>query len=204
MHADIAGIVLAGGKSSRLGIDKTALRAGGKTLLERTVDVLWHICSGVVVVTNSPEMHSHLKAILVGDVYPGKGVLGGIYSGLQAAPEQYSIVVAADMPFLNAELLCYLASLCPGFDVVVPLVGGQAEPLHAVYGRSCLEPIRRRLLQAEPARIISFFDEVSVRYVSTAELSGTDPDLLSFFNINTPDDLAEARRLLARRGIDLA
>jgi molybdenum cofactor guanylyltransferase len=208
MATELTGIILAGGQSKRLGFDKTALRVGGRTLLERTVELLAGLCTSVVIVSNAPEKHAHAQARLVGDLYPGKGVLGGIYSGLVVAPTDYSIVVAADMPLLNPHLLSYLASLAPGSlapgnDVVIPLVAGQAEPLHAVYGQACLEPMRRRLLSAEPPRVISFFPEVTVRYVTASDMSAADPGLLSLFNINTPEDLGEARRLLRQRGLDL-
>jgi molybdopterin-guanine dinucleotide biosynthesis protein A len=157
----------------------------------------------VIIVTNSPQKYGHLEARLVGDIYPGKGSLGGIYSGLRAARSEYGLVVACDMPFLDLSLLRYMILLSPGQDVVIPRIGGLTEPLHAIYSKQCLQPIER-VLAGGGGRIIEFFPEVRVRYVEEQEIKLFDPQCLSFFNINTPADLEKARSLevemaLARR-----
>jgi molybdopterin-guanine dinucleotide biosynthesis protein A len=126
-------------------------------------------------------------------VYPGKGSLGGIYTAVHAALYSHCLVVACDMPFLNADLLWYLAQVASGFDVVVPRIGEFPETLHAVYGKECLEPIRQCLL-ADRLKIISFFDDVRVRYVERDEVARFDPTFRSFLNINTPDDWERVRR----------
>ncbi len=198
----ISCIVLAGGKGKRLGTDKAFLRIGGQVLIEGIVEKMAQIGDEVIVVTNSPQRYSHLEARLVGDVYPGKGALGGIYSGLRAARSDYSLVVACDMPFLDLRLLRYMILLSPGQDVVIPRIEGLTEPLHAIYSRRCLQPIER-VLASGGRRIIGFFPEVRVRYVEEQEINLFDPRHLSFFNINTPADLEKARNL-ARRGRGLA
>jgi molybdopterin-guanine dinucleotide biosynthesis protein A len=201
---DVSAIVLAGGKSRRLGMDKTALRIGGQTLLARTVDLLVEFgAAEVIIVTNTPAAHTHPLARCVTDVYPGMGTLGGIYSGLAATATTHCLAVAADMPFLNGALLGYLASLAPGHDVVVPAINGIMEPLHAVYERACLPVIRPYLLGEQTPRIIAFYDEVTVRRVQKDELVRYDPLLLSFFNINTPEDVESARRILGEQGLSL-
>ena len=152
----VSGIVLAGGQSSRLGTDKSFVNVNGQSLIERIVDKLARLSDDVIIVTNSPEKYDHLEAKLVGDIYPGKGSLGGIYSGLRAAVNAYSLVVACDMPFLDLNLLRYMILLARGHDVVIPKVRGLPEPLHAIYSKSCLEPIDRLLAQGE-LKIIDFF-----------------------------------------------
>ena len=147
--------------------------------------------------TNSPERYSHLQARLVGDVYPGTGALGGIYSGLKAARAEYSLVAACDMPFLDLRLLRYMMLLSPGQDAVIPRVGELTEPLHAIYSRRCLLPIER-VLSAGGLRIMDFFGDVRVRYVEQREIDLFDPQHLSFFNINTYADLERARDLVGR------
>jgi molybdopterin-guanine dinucleotide biosynthesis protein A len=191
-------IVLAGGEGRRLGTDKAFLRIDNRVLIEEIVEKMAHIGDEVIIVTNSPQKYSYLGTRLVGDVYLGKGVLGGIYSGLRAARNDYSLVVACDMPFLNLNLLRYMILLSPGYDVVIPRVGGLTEPLHAIYSKDCLQPMER-LLSAGGLRIIDFFPEVQVRYVEEEEIRLFDPQCLSFFNINTPEDLEKARSLARRK-----
>lgn len=193
----ISCVVLAGGAGKRLGTDKAFLRIGDRTLIERIVEKIARIGDEVVIVTNSPHKYDHLGAKLVGDVYPGKGSLGGIYSGLKAAHNHHSLVVACDMPFLDLRLLRYMILLSPGQDVVIPRVGVLTEPLHAIYSKQCLQPIER-VLASGGRRIIDFFPEVQVRYVEEQEVNLFDPRHLSFFNINTPADLERARGLARR------
>jgi molybdopterin-guanine dinucleotide biosynthesis protein A len=194
----VSGIVLAGGQSSRLGMDKSFVNASGQPLIEHIVAKLTRLSDDVIIVTNSPETYSHLEAELVGDIYPGKGSLGGIYSGLRAATNAHSLVVACDMPFLDLNLLRYMILLACGHDVVIPRIGEFLEPLHAIYSKSCLEPIDR-LLARGGLKIIDFFPEVRVRYVEESEVDIFDPQHLSFFNVNTPSDLVKMKKL-ARKG----
>jgi len=195
----ISCIVLAGGEGKRLGTDKAFLRIGGRALIEGVVEKMARIGDEVIIVTNFPQRYDHLEARLVGDVYPGKGSLGGIYSGLMAAHSHHSLVVACDMPFLNLRLLRYMILLSPGQDVVIPRVRGLTEPLHAIYSKECLQPIER-VLASGGCRIIAFFPGVRVRYIEEQEIRLFDPQGLSFFNINTPDDLKRARSLARRKG----
>jgi molybdopterin-guanine dinucleotide biosynthesis protein A len=193
----VSGIVLAGGQSSRLGTDKSFVNVNGQSLIEQIVAKLARLSDDVIIVTNSPEKYDRLEAKLVGDIYPGKGALGGIYSGLRAAANAYSLVVACDMPFLDLNLLRYMILLACGHDVVIPRIGGLLEPLHAIYSQSCLEPIDR-LLARGGLKIIDFFSEVRVRYVEEDEVDIFDPQRLSFFNVNTPNDLEEVKKLVRR------
>ena len=194
----ISCIVLAGGGGKRLGTDKAFLEIGGQVLIEGIVEKMARICDEVIIVTNSPLRYDRLEARLVGDVYPGKGALGGIYSGLKAARSPHSLVVACDMPFLDLRLLRYMILLSSGQDVVIPRVEGLTEPLHAIYSKPCLQPIDR-VLAAGSLRIIDFFPEVRVRYVEKQEIELFDPKHLSFFNINTPADVEKARSLARRK-----
>jgi molybdopterin-guanine dinucleotide biosynthesis protein A len=194
----VSGIVLAGGQSSRLGTDKSFINVNGQSLIEHIVAKLTRLSDDVIIVTNSPDEYDHLEARLVGDIYPGKGALGGIYSGLRAAANAYSLVVACDMPFLDLNLLRYMIILAREHDVVIPRIGGLPEPLHAIYSKNCLEPIDR-LLARGGLKIIDFFSEVRVRYVEKGEVDIFDPQHLSFFNVNTPNDLEEMKKL-ARKG----
>ncbi len=195
---DVSGIVLAGGQSRRLGTDKAFVQIGGVSLIERVTNRIRQISDDVVIVTNNPENYRDLGFPLVGDVWPGMGALGGIYSGLRAIRHERALVVGCDMPFLDLRLLRFMILLAADYDVVIPRLDGLLEPLHTIYSRSCLVPIAN-LLQAGNRRIVDFLDQVRVRYVDQSEVGIFDPQGLSFFNVNTPEDLAQAEQLASRR-----
>lgn len=195
-------IVLAGGRSRRLGQDKRRLRVFGEdqpTLLEQTVLTATQLCADVVVVLNDAESWAQLPARLVPDQYADAGPLGGIYSGLQAAQFETALVVACDMPFLNLALLRAMLARPGEYDVLVPRsLGAQrtrnahaVEPLHAVYRRSCLAPIQALLQQGE-RRVAALLDVVRVAFVEADEIQRYDPEGRSFVNINTFEQLREA------------
>jgi molybdenum cofactor guanylyltransferase len=195
MSEPVSALVLAGGKSRRLGVDKALISLGGseESLLASAVITLRKVADEVVVVIGKGE-RPEVGARLVRDVYPGKGSLGGVYSGLLACRYEYGVVVACDMPFLNVELLSYMVSLPRDYDVLIPRLGNVLEPLHAIYAKACL-PYMKDLLDRDHLKIIDFFDKVRVRYVEATEIDKLDPRRLSFFNVNTPEQLAKARAI---------
>ena len=130
---------------------------------------------------------------MVDDIVPGKGSLGGIYTALMNSTTAFTLCVACDMPFLNLDLLNYLVLLRTGFDAVVPIIDGQAQGLHAVYHRRCAE-LMLELMQRNELRISSLFDHLRVRLVGESAIQTIDPELRSFTNLNTPEELARARR----------
>ena len=170
---------------------------GGQRLIRRVIDRLSLLGNDIIVVTSSTDQLPDLGLRRVVDIYPGKGALGGIYSGLKESPSFHSLVVACDMPFLSVALLRYLMELSPGFDVVIPRVEQLVEPLHAIYSKNCLEPIEA-MLQKNNLKIDGLFDRVKVRYVEEPEIERFDPQHLSFFNINSEADLEHARSLLEK------
>lgn len=199
-------IVLAGGISRRLGQDKRRLRLwgpAGPALLEHVVGVVGQLCADVVVVLNDPADWGELPARLTQDVYADGGALGGIYSGLLVAEQAHALTVAADMPFLNSALLGAMLAKARDYDVLAPrtLQPGAArnaldvEPLHAIYAKACLEPMRATL-ESGRRQIAAFFPAVRVAYVEPEEIRRYDPVGRSFLNINTPEQMAEAARLL--------
>ena len=182
-----------------MGRDKSHLTLGGETLVARAVRALSALSDDVVVVANMLEPRGNLAARLTGDVIAGGGALSGIHAGLAAARHEFALVVACDMPFLNLALLRHMASLAPGHDAVVPHWQGESEPLHAIYSRQCItviEPVLRR----GGGRIVELYAAIRVRYLEPEEIARFDPEGLSFFNINSPEDWERAQVLAAREG----
>jgi molybdopterin-guanine dinucleotide biosynthesis protein A len=195
---DITCIVLAGGKGLRLGRDKVREIVGNSNLLQRVLSQLTSFNRDIIIITASekslPQFIGYQRFKIATDIYPGKGALGGIYTGLAISKSWYNLVVACDMPFLNQALLRYMIELSAGFDLVVPRVGDFVEPLHAIYSKSCLAPIER-LLSRGNLEVRALFELVKVRYVEAEEIDKFDPKHLSFFNVNTKADLEKAQRL---------
>jgi len=181
-----------------LGRDKAVEPIGGQPLIRRVIERIGMVSDEIVVVVADQSRADALPLDqthrVVTDRYPGTGSLGGIFSGLQASRNQWIIAVACDMPFLNLDLLRRMLTLRYQADAVVPVIEGRPEPTHALYSKACLPFIEPRLL-ANDLKISGFFDQVRVEYLPEAEVASFDPEFLSFFNVNTPQDLDRALAL---------
>jgi molybdenum cofactor guanylyltransferase len=204
MQSQTSAIILAGGRGERLaGQDKATLLLDSETLLERVHHRVAKLADEVVIVLRPdqelapPLVAATQGAIVVRDLPGHKGVLAGMAAGLEAAQHEWSLLVACDMPFIQPSLVRYMWSLREGSDVVVPRLEVGLEPLHALYHRRCLSSIHDALAQGR-RRVISFYEPLQVRYVDEDEIARHDPRRLSFFNINTPEDLVRARELLSK------
>jgi FdhD protein len=192
----VTAAVLAGGRSMRMGVDKTLLPVDGETLLARVVEAVGSVCAHTVVVTNRPEQarEAGLPAgvpVLVDEV-PFQGPLGGLVTALKDAPDDWVLAVAADMPWLEPDLVRALWEARDGAQVVIPLTEKGPEPLLALYHRDCL-PVARRVLESGRRRLVAMFPELIVAEVPIESLRAADPSLRSLVNVNTPEDLAEVR-----------
>jgi len=189
-------VVLAGGQSRRLGIDKALLSLGGAPLLQTVVERVSHLCRRVIVAVDRPGRYRRLglAARFVADASPGLGPLAGLQSGLRACSTEYALVVACDLPFLNLELLRYMAGLSRSYQALVPHSAGRDHPLHAVYARSCLPEVDA-LLAAGGGSMKELLDRLDVRRLDEGDLHRLDPDGLSLLNLNDKSDLARARAL---------
>ena len=186
--------VLAGGKSSRMGRDKALIEVQGRTLIEHVLTRLPQnpAPSETMVITNRPDDYAHLHIPAYPDMLPGKGPLGGIYTAITHSTHTITLVLACDMPLVSTALLAYMLALHtaePGYDVIVPRVQNHPQGLCAIYGKNCLEPIRRDL-EHDLLRVIGFYNTVRVRYLDEPEYGPYDPNRTTFINVNTPDDLA--------------
>ena len=191
----LTAVIQAGGKSARMGgAPKALLDIGGGRIVDRVVRALRQVSDDLLLVTNTPELYASLGLPMVPDVFPDSGSLGGIYSGLAAAPGEVAFTVACDMPFLSPDVMRLVTGRAGEADVVAPLVGGQWETLHACYGKACLGPIEERL-RAGRFKITGFFPDVRVLAVPEEEIARWGRPEVVFMNVNTPDDLARARAL---------
>lgn len=192
----ITGVIQAGGKSTRMGgRPKALMELGGRRIIDRVVEVLRGVTRDVLLVTNTPELYATLGLPMVPDVFPDHGSLGGIYSGLKAAPGDAAFTVACDMPFLMPEVARLVIDRAGLADVVVPKIAEQFETLHACYAKACLAPMESRLREGR-LKIVGFFDEVRVLTIAEAEVVRFRAPELVFMNVNTPEDLARARALM--------
>ena len=187
--------ILAGGKSQRMGQDKAALLIEGEPLLARTARTARAVASEIAII-GPPERAVLVPGIqVIADCWPNAGPLGGIATALQELAGEAVLVVGCDMPFLNVELLRYLIELGETQEAVVVRLDGRAHPLHAAYRKSCL-PVLEELLVAGDLRAQGFLARLQVRYIEPPELDRFDPEHRSVFNANTPEEWAQALKLL--------
>jgi molybdopterin-guanine dinucleotide biosynthesis protein A len=178
-----------------MGCDKALVHLAGKPLIRHVIDAVDGLADEIVVTTNRPREFAFLGCRLVTDVVPGAGALPGLLTALSAARNDTVLVLACDMPFVCRPLLQYELVLASTADVLIPRWGGDYEPLHAVYARSCGEVIAESLASGN-RRIVGFLSRVRVRTVEETEVAHFDPTGRCFKNVNTPADLAEAERSL--------
>ncbi len=196
-------LILAGGRSTRMGRDKAWLEWEGQPLIEHVLGQLMVLADEVLVSTNDADSYARIEegwpvpVRLVADQYPGAGPLAGLHAGLTAARNELLFAVATDMPFVNRRLAYEVLNQCSGVDAALPrlIVAGQdqpqPEPLFAAYRKTCL-PAIEVALTAGRRRAVSFLADVKVRYVNEDVLRRWDPELKSFRNVNTPADWASA------------
>jgi molybdopterin-guanine dinucleotide biosynthesis protein A len=188
--------VQAGGKSSRMGEDKALIRLGGIPLIERVLTRIDGLADEILITTNRPETLAHLNLRMAGDEVPGAGALHGLKTALSAARGEVVLILSCDTPFVSRELLEHLLDRAHEADVIVPKHGDKYEPLQAVYNRArCLPAVEAALVSGE-RRMVSFYPQVRVLPIEEHVLSKLDPSGLSFFNLNTAEDIERAEQLL--------
>jgi molybdopterin-guanine dinucleotide biosynthesis protein A len=189
-------VVLVGGRGERLGGDKATLQLAGQPLLHRVLTNLRPLSDDMLVVLRADQTLEISGARAVVDVAPDVGVLAGMIAGLESARYDWALIVACDMPFVNVALVRFMFSQRDGYAVVVPHIEAGYEPLHALYHRSCL-PAMWQALREGRRRPLSFYPADRVRVVGPAEIASFDPLGRSFYNINTPQERAQAEAWLA-------
>ncbi len=186
-------VILAGGKSSRMGSNKAFLKVKGKAFIEHQIDLLREIFNEITISANTPEEYKHLNVPIVPDIYPDKGPLGGIHTSLIHSKSFHTFILACDMPFVEIELIKQLQGFIEGHDVVVPQSKKGLEPLHAFYSKNCIAPIKKEL-DNNNLRIISFFPQVKVKTVKLNNLPSSNKFKDSIKNLNTTEEYKDAKK----------
>ena len=197
MKNDCTGVILAGGRNSRFsGKNKALIPVAGKRILDRIYEVFTNLFDNILLVTNDPVKYISWDLEIVTDIFPYRSALTGLHTGLFYVTTPYAFFAACDIPFLKKELVEILFDgLEPGIDIVVPETSKGVEPLCAIYSKRCLKPMEEKLL-IKSFKIKHIFQKVRVKKIPENILRAVDPDLASFSNINTPDDLAKAEERL--------
>lgn len=198
MSSACTGVILAGGENTRFsGEQKTLMKIGGIRILDRIFEVMNAVFDDIILVTNTPEQYLEWDATIVTDLLPVKSSLTGIHAGLFYTRTDYAFFTAGDTPFLKKEMVAAVVDgIFPGIDIVMPETGSGREPLCAVYARSCLEPARASVENGR-FKIMRTFRKKNIKVISEKAARKVDPHLISFFNVNTPEDLQRAR-IIAR------
>ena len=186
MIDSITAVILAGGKSSRMGQNKALLQVEGKPLIEKIRDILSKIFSQVVLSTASKDAFPLLELPEVVDRYPETGPLGGITTVLESGLSPI-FCVGCDMPFLNQSLIEYQCGITQCCDAIIPVWNNHPQVLHGIYGKNLLRAFHSGL-EEKQYKITDWLEEAEVCYLLEDEIRHYDPAGLSFRNINTPDD----------------
>jgi molybdenum cofactor guanylyltransferase len=194
-----SGFILAGGKSSRMGTDKSLLRFGGPTLIESAIDRMRKVAAEVTIVSPRDDLARY--APVIHDLYPDRGPLGGIHTALVSSAHELNLMLAVDMPFVEPELLQSLLGIAQKSQAVItaPRTRHGWQPLCAVY-RKAFASVAETALKGDDYKIDRLFKQVATRIVSEAELEKWGYTSHVFMNLNTPDDLRNAAPAVSKRG----
>jgi molybdopterin-guanine dinucleotide biosynthesis protein A len=190
-----AAIILAGGKSSRMGTNKALLKINEKTNIERTRDALKLLFDDIILVTNETETYEFLEMNMTSDHYPGMGPLAGVHAGLTASDYDVNFIVACDMPFVSVELAEALVHACGHYDAVIPVINGRQHPLFAVFHKKIAGEAAKSIEEGN-LRMKHLLDRLNVLYVTESELQTYNQVDLErvFFNMNHPNEYEDAKK----------
>lgn len=201
---DCTGVILAGGENTRMPVLKAFIEVDGEKIIEKNLKIMRQLFKEIFIVTNQPELYLYLKTPLLGDVYDIRGPMTGIFTSLLNSSNKWVFVSACDMPFINGELIKYMASKRDNYDAVVPksplrppLVkggrrGGYIEPLFAFYSKQ-LMPSMEKAIFSNKTGSKDFLRDKRVKYIFNREIKGIDAKAMSFINLNTLKDVGRVR-----------
>lgn len=181
----ITGIILAGGKSTRMGTDKTFLKLNGKTLLERSIELIQPFCDSLIISSNNPE-HERFGYKTIPDEIPNCGPIGGIHSCLKYSKTDWNFIISVDSVFVEPKFVEFLVSEIGEFDSVVPIHSKGKEPLIALYNKNCLVEIEK-MIQSGDFKMHNLLNSINTKWVDSQNWINKYPQL--FRNLNHPEDL---------------
>lgn len=201
----MTGVILSGGKSSRIGLNKAFLEIDGKRIIDRTIEIYKKIFDEILIITNTPEDYQYLtesvilseaknpKLKIYTDLIPHRGSLGGIYTGLFYSKSNYAFFAACDMPFINEKVIRHIIKGAKDYDIIVPYFKHRLHPLHAVYSKKCL-PIIKEMVEKKRLKIKDLFSKFKgLKVKRITDIPETR--LPSFSNINTKENYKQAIKL---------
>lgn len=196
MKKDLTGIILSGGKNSRMGVNKAFLEIDGNRLIDKILGIYKNIFTEIIIVTNDPLSYvDFYDTVIVTDIYKGKGPLGGIYTGLFYSRNDYAFISACDMPSLNKDFILYMTEQqINKFDIIVPELSAGFQALHAIYSRRCLSSIKKMII-SDKLKVAGFFREMRLLKITEEKIKLFDKDGRLFLNINTPEDLKKQQEI---------
>jgi molybdopterin-guanine dinucleotide biosynthesis protein A len=192
MIENCTAVIMAGGDSRRMGQDKANLQLGGRTLLQSVVATLQPLFPEVIVSVRQPRPEIDLPQVCDDPAYSGP--LAGLAAALEQASSPWIFVVACDMPFITPAVIEYLALQRVDCQAVVPMVGGYPQPMAAFYATGCLKVVQDILNSNGKHSMLAPLEMLKVCYVSEAQMLSVDPQLRSFFDLDTPQDVARAMK----------
>ncbi len=176
-----------------MGENKAFIKIEGIPIINRIHDLFTELFQEVIIVTDQKEFFTNFDSKICRDLIPNKGALGGLYTGIFLSTFPYSFCVACDMPFIKGTLIQYLIRNIQDQDVIVPRTKDGLQPLHAIYSKNCLDPIKK-IIKKGKFKIIDFYNVVKVKIVEENDFASLDPLRESFINVNTPEELLSIRR----------
>lgn len=189
-------VIQAGGQSSRMGKDKGLVELCGKPMILNIIEHLESFSDEMIITTNHPEKYKQFGPRLVEDIFKDYGALAGLHTALEAARNEAVFVIACDLPYLNTRLFKFMKNTfeAKSVDVVIPRTEMGFEPFYAFYRKSTCLPLVTDAILDGKRRLISWFENASIHTIYEEDLRVFDPNLDSFVNINTPEELLKAQR----------
>lgn len=198
MYTDITGVILAGGKSSRMGLNKSFLKLGNQTIIERIVNLMKSIFTEVIIITNTPEEYKFLNLPIFEDIYKWKGPLAGIHSALNNTKSDKIFVISCDVPLMNKKMIEYIIEYKTNKPIVFCNAAGFHQPLIGIYSKKILNKIEEIFLKEElnDKSFHAFLKNVEAEIIDPSGLPFYKDEL--FFNVNRPEDFEEIKKFFSR------
>lgn len=192
-----SGVILAGGRSTRMKYNKAFAEVAGKPVIKIIINKFERIFDEILIITNDPEEYKQLKLPIFSDVYPRMGPVAGIHAALNYASHEKVFILGCDMPFISTNLINYMLDKLDDHDTVIPEIDGFLQPTSAVYNKKCI-PVFTHCLENNLLKLILIFKELDNIKLSGSELSRFGNVKEIFLNVNEPEALNKARIIAGR------